>query len=193
MIVFVAFAAAAVSTSSDASSVQSLHVTGACIVDQMPRTARALLAMDFRSPEYAEKMKALGTNSGRCLPRRTKFSASGILFAGSIAEAFLKRDLTSKKLASHIADYQILPIVEVRSPLEEMALCTVLRDPQGTAALFQALPATPGESAAITSLAPVLGECMAKGTKAELNKPAIRSLLALAAYRIVTAPKVAPR
>ena len=37
--------------------------------------------------------------------------------------------------------------------------------PQGQAALFETLPATPGESAAISSLAPALGECVATGTK----------------------------
>jgi hypothetical protein len=185
--------AAAASGASDAGSIRTLHDLGECVVSQTPRAARDVLALDYRAANYQQRLKSVGERSGRCMARASRLESSGILFAGSIAEAFLKRDWTSKRLASQISDDQTLPIVEVRSPLEEMALCTVRRAPRDTVALFRTLPATPGESATVTSLAPVLGECMAKGTKAELNKPAIRSLLALAAYRIVTAPKVAAR
>jgi len=189
VIVYLAFAAVAVSSTSDLSSVQSLHVTGACIVDQMPRTARSVLAMDYRSPEYAEKLKALGTNSGRCLPRRTKFSASGVLFAGSLAEAFLKLDVRRKDLATRIAyDPAREPIV-ARGAIEEGALCTAFKAPKATADLLQTQPATSGEDEAVRLLSPVIGECLQKDVKIEMNKPAIRSLLALAAYRIVTTPK----
>ena len=186
-------AASAASTRSDARSLQALHDLGACVVDETPRAARDVLAMDYRSHDYAQKLKAMGERSGRCMARASKLQSSGVLFAGSIAEALLKRDLAPKKLANHIAYDRAQPVLEARGPLEEMALCTALRAPKDTAALFQTLPATPGESAAISSLAPALGECVATGTKAELNKPAIRSLLALAAYRIVTNPKTAAR
>jgi hypothetical protein len=37
----------------------------------------------------------------------------------------------------------------------------------------------------------VLGECLKKDAKMTLNKPALRSLLALAAWRIVNTPKTA--
>ena len=192
MIELLALAAAATAApASDARSLQALHDLGVCVVDQTPRTAREVLAMDYRSPDYAQKLRAMGEGSGRCLARASRLQSNGMLFAGSVAEAFLNRDLAPKKLASHIAYDQARPPIEARGPLEEMALCTAFRAPNDTAALFRTLPATPGENAAITSLAPTLGECVAKGTKAELNKPAIRSLLALAAYRIVTAPKKA--
>jgi hypothetical protein len=70
-----------------------------------------------------------------------------------------------------------------------MALCTALQAPKETVALLATQPATHEEMEAMTPLGPVLGSCLKKGATVELNKPAIRALLALAAYRIASMPK----
>ena len=76
-----------------------------------------------------------------------------------------------------------------RSPTETMALCTALQAPQATARLLETEPTSKEESAAVGSIAPVLTECLKKDTQLTVNKPALRALLALAAWRIVTTPK----
>ena len=69
MIGILAFAAAAAAAppASDARSLQALRDLGVCVVDQTPRTAREVLAMDYRLPDYAQRLKAMGEGSGRCL------------------------------------------------------------------------------------------------------------------------------
>jgi hypothetical protein len=189
MIGFVAFAAAAAVSGSDAYSVQSLHDLGACIVDQAPWLARDVLALDYRSPEYAAKLKEIGAKPWRCPGRRGDFRSAGVLFAGSLAEAMINFEVKPRNLPARIAyDPSRQPIV-ARSPGEEMTLCTAFHAPEQTAALFRTQPATPQESKAEEALGPVMSQCLRKDLKVEMNRPAIRSMLALAAYRIVTTPK----
>ena len=156
MIWLLAFAAA--SAPSDEFSLRSLQEMGECIVEQTPWNAREVLAMDYRSPEYAEKLKGIGKGvAGRCMRHASKFSSSGVLFAGSLAEALLKDEVKRKDLPQRIAYDPARPLIEARSPGEEMALCTALKAPQETAGLLQTQPATPQESQAIQLLGPVLG------------------------------------
>ena len=72
--------------------------------------------------------------------------------------------------------------------LYEVGECIATRSPQ-TAHLLQTAPASREEADAEDVLAPLLSDCLKKGAKLELNRPGMRSLLALAAYRIVTSPK----
>ena len=186
-------AASAASSRSDARSLQALHDLGACVVDETPRAARDVLAMDYRSPDYAQKLKAMGERSGRCMARASNVAIQRRVVCRIHCRSSPQAGPGAKETREpHRLRSGSTAVLEARGPLEEVhALCTALRAPKDTAALFQTLPATPGESAAISSLAPALGECVATGTKAELNKPAIRSLLALAAYGIATNRKTA--
>jgi hypothetical protein len=190
MIALVVFAAV-VSGTNDPRSLRSLQDMGTCIVDQTPWVAREVLALDYRSPEYAERIKALGARSTRCMGRSSEFRSAGVLFAGSLAEALLKFEVKRKDLPARIAFDPARRPIEARSPGEEMALCTALHAPEQTAALFRTRPGTPEETQAEEALAPTMGQCLQKDLKVEMNRPAIRSMLALAAYRIATTPKKA--
>ena len=192
MIALVAFAAA-VSGTNDARSLQSLQDMGTCIVDQTPWAAREVLALDYRSPEYAEKMKTLGAQSGRCMAQPGVMRSGGVLFAGALAEALLKFEVKPRELPARIAFDPARPPITARSLGEEMTLCTAFRAPEQTAALLRTRPATEQETRAEEALAPVMAQCLRKDLKAEMNRPAIRSMLALAAYRIVTTPKQAAK
>ena len=181
---------AAAPAANDAFSLQSLQKMGSCIVEVSPWSARQVLAMDYRTPEYADKLKGIGSGvAGRCMRYSSKFTSSGVLFAGSLAEALLKDQVKRKDLPQRIAYDPTRPAIEARSPGEEMALCAALHAPEATADLLQTEPASAEESQAVSLLAPVLGECLQKDTKVEMNRPAIRAMLALAAWRIATAPK----
>ncbi len=188
MIVFAALALAAAPAATDPLSIQSLHVVGECVASTSPATAREVLEVDFRSREYSRRLRDLGRASGRCMPQGLQARSSGLLFAGAIAEALLKAEVNGAALPARLAYDPARALIEARSATDEMALCTVMRAPGPTAALLQTEPATREEADAETVLQPVLNDCLKKGENVELNRPAMRSLLALAAYRIATTP-----
>jgi len=188
MIAFLAIAIAAAPMNS-AFSVQSLHRLGECIAHREPKTAREVLAMDFRSNEYKQKLKAIGTASSSCIPTNSNLQSAGLLFAGAVAEGLLKTEVKKDELPNRLAYDPARDLIEARSPTEEMALCTAFKAPEATAALLQTDPATAKEAEAEDSLASTLRDCLKKDAKIELNRPALRSMLALAAYRIITTPK----
>jgi len=187
--IFLLALAAVAAPAPDPASIQSLYEVGQCIATRSPQTAREVLAMDFRSSEYQRMLKAIGRGSAPCLAPGTDLRSSGILFAGSIAEGLLKTEFKPADLAADFAFDPARAPIEARNASEEMALCMVMRAPAQTAHLLQTAPASREEADAEDLLAPLLSDCLKKGAKLELNRPAMRSLLALAAYRIVTAPK----
>jgi hypothetical protein len=65
----------------------------------------------------------------------------------------------------------------------------VLQAPKETAKIFDTDPATSDEVEAMTPIGGVLGECLKKDMKLTVDKPGLRALLALAAWRIVNTPE----
>jgi hypothetical protein len=172
----------------DRFALQAMQNFGTCVVEQTPRGARDLLAQDYRTPQYSEKLKALAKGHGRCLPNgRLKFG--GILFAGSLAEALLRSDGGPSGLPRQLAFDPAREAIVARSDGEAMALCTVLKAPDEAARLISTKAATDEEKQAMKAIAPMLGDCLAKGAKFEMTKPAMRALVALAAWRIVNTPR----
>ena len=172
-------------------AIQALHNFGACIVDRSPKGARELLAMDFRSPEYQKRLHAYATGHDYCIPFNGRLASSELLLSGALAEALLKIEARPAELPQDLAFSPAREPIPARSETEAMALCTVLNAPQATAHIFDTEPATSEEVAAMKPIGGVLGECLKKDAKMTLNKPALRSLLALAAWRIVNTPKTA--
>jgi hypothetical protein len=66
-----------------------------------------------------------------------------------------------------------------------------MKAPEATAKLFATEPATPEETKAMQPLGEVLTDCLQKGMQLQMNKPALRAVLALAAWRIVTTSRKA--
>jgi len=169
----------------DRFALQAMQNFGRCVVEQTPRGAREVLAQDYRTSDYSAALKALAKGHARCLPNgRLKFG--GVLFAGSLAEALLRSDVGASRLPQQLAFDPVREPIAARSDGETMALCTVLKAPDATARLLTTAAASDPETGAMEAIAPVLGECLAKGAKVEMTKPAMRALLALAAWRIVT-------
>jgi hypothetical protein len=185
--------AALLTSEPDTVAIQAVHNFGACVAEQTPRGAREVLALDFRSDEYQKKFRAMLKGHDRCIPFDARLGTARLLFAGAMAEALLKFDVKSVELPQRLAYDPTREMIEARSPLEEMALCTVMQAPQATAKLFATEPATSEETGAMQPLGGVMTECLKKDMKAEINKPALRSLLALAAGRIASTPKVGER
>jgi hypothetical protein len=174
----------------DRFALQAMQNFGGCVVEQTPRGAREVLAMDFRTPEYVAALKRLAKGHNRCIPNgRLKFG--GVLFAGSLAEALLRAEVEAAELPRQFAFDPAREAIASRADGEAMALCTVLKAPEATAQLMTTQAASDDEKQAMKTIAPALGECLASGKKFEMTKPAMRALIALAAWRIVTTPRQA--
>ena len=186
---FIAFAAAKAASINGQQptdlAVEAMHNFGACVVAQTPAGAREVLAMDYRSKAYAEKLRAIAKGHGRCAPGHD-LRFGRVLFAGAMAEALLKSDVKPNAMIHLLAYDQSRPAIESRSPSETMALCTVLKAPDASARLFATDPATPEEAKAVQDLGPTLTECLRKDRRMTLNRPGLRAILALAAWRIAT-------
>ena len=188
---FLALAALPMSNEPETVAIQAVHNFGACVVERTPTGAREVLAMDFRSEQYQKKIRAMMKGHSQCIPFDARLGTGGLLFAGALAEALVKFDVKPQDLPQRIGFDPSRPAIPARSPTEAMALCTVMNAPQATAKLFDTEPSTPQEIQAMQPLGGVLGECLKKDMKVELNKPALRAMLALAAWRIASTPTAA--
>jgi hypothetical protein len=170
-------------TRADDLSVEALRNFGACVVQMTPAGAEEVLAMDFRTDEYREKLRRLAKGHDRCTRPRTELKFNGVLFAGAMAEALLEEP--GRRVLSRLPDELTAPLA-ARSPLEAMALCGVITRPAAAARLLESELASKDEDQAIEALTPTLNACLIGADKAELNRPALRSIVALAAWRITS-------
>lgn len=179
----------------DPFEVQAIHNFGACIADTTPEGARRVLALDFRTSQYKKSLRTLvyGHDDSRCLLGGWRYKFAPSLLAGAMAEALLKSDIKKEELPKRLAYDPARAPIQARNALEKMALCTVMQAPEATMSLFDTEPATGGEQAAMKPVGDALSNCLQKGTQVTLNGPGVRSLLALAAWRVATTPeKAAP-
>jgi hypothetical protein len=175
---------------SDPLEVQAAHNYGACIVSYTPQGAKQVLSMDFRTPEYARKLHELAKGHvDRCALGGWRYKFSPSLISGGMAEALLKSNGHQSELPKKLAYDPARQAIDARGPLEEMALCAVMKDPQETLRIFATQPATAAEAEAMKPMTEVLTRCLKKDTQVELNKAGIRALLALAAWRVVNTPE----
>jgi hypothetical protein len=191
LVICVALAAApAHASATDDLAVEALHNFGKCVVQVTPKGAKEVLAMDFRTEDYQERLRRLARGHGRCTRPRTELRFNGVLLAGAMAEELLESGRSFARLSELIAAKPAQLIV-ARTETEMMALCTVRTAPANVAELLKQPIATDEEQAAVKALTPSLTACLAKGQKLEANRPAIRSLLALAAWRIASSSQQA--
>jgi hypothetical protein len=160
-------------------------------VGTTPEGARRVLALDFRTSEYKKDLRSLafGHDDSRCLNGGWRYKFAPSLLAGAMAEALLKSDIKKEELPKRLAYDPARAPIQARNELEKMALCTVMQAPVATVRLFDTQPATGAEQAAMKPVSDALSDCLQKGTQVTLNGPGVRSLLALAAWRVVTAPE----
>jgi hypothetical protein len=189
---FILAAVGADSAQSDDLAVRAMHNFGECIVRQSPSGAvEQLLEMDYRTDEYRKKLRKMAKGHDRCIAGGWKIGSSQLLVAGAMAEALLEAQVKPGDLPQRLAVDPARRAIEARSPIEAMALCTALKAPQPTSRLMSTEPATREETEAMKEIGPVLTNCLTKDVKVELNKPALRAVLALAAWRIASAEPTA--
>jgi hypothetical protein len=157
-----------------------------CIVGQNGNQVRRLLSLDYRTDSYRRSLGNLATATRPCRPFSGVLRMASMLLAGGFAEALLPRALAGQTLASKVAFDPSEPALNARDDGEYLGLCAVRSMPERVAVLLATAPASEEEKSAIDAIRPGLAPCVREGAAAILNRPGLRALLALAAYRIVT-------
>jgi hypothetical protein len=172
-------AAPVTGTKPDALAVEAMHNFGACVVKMTPPGAREVLEMDYRTDAYNKKLRRLAKGHDRCTRPGTELRFNGVLFAGAMAEALIEDQRIDLAGAS-----KLVQKIAARTPLESAALCTVLASPEAVGALLATEVASEKEVQATSALSPTLSACLSDNERAELSRSALRSVLALAAWRV---------
>lgn len=164
-----------------AEAVIVLHQFATCIASRRADASRELLGTDFGTDEYSEKIRKLALTSGCLSDGRLKFA--GVLLAGGIAERLYKMDYGTRDIASVIpSDWTTAPIA-ARSEMEEVALCVVQKDSRGVRAVLETDATSSGEKESFGALGQAITGCVKAGSTIRLNRPMLRSILALGLYR----------
>jgi hypothetical protein len=166
----------------DRLAILAIQKFGRCAVQRSPTGAAKLLSMDFRTEEYGTAMRRFFKGHSYCIPG-TEMASHGLLVAGALAESLLETSHRGDALQQRLATPPAVPL-KARSETELMALCAVNKAPERVAALLKQPVASDEEVEALKILEPALTACLAKGQALRVNRPGLRSLLALAAWRI---------
>jgi hypothetical protein len=167
-----------------AEAARTLHNFARCVVTRAPGRSRELLAMDFTTEAYQERLRSFAGRYGHCLPPGHRLAFSRLPFAGDIAEQLLRLDSAGVDLATQVAYDPARPPLTARSEQEAMSLCAVRAAPQKVAALLSTEVFSAEEAAALRGITPEVQSCLAAGLNLSLNRIALRSMLALAAWRL---------
>jgi len=164
-------------------AVQVMHFYAACVIEHTPQGAKELLALDSRSPEYRTKMMRLAQGHPMCVgDNRLKFN--GVLLQGALAERLLQLYDAPPRFAPSVAFNASARPIEAQDDMEVTAACIVRADPDKVWALFASDPTSDAEGAALQALSPTLMSCVREGQKVAINRPGLRALLAVSAYRL---------
>ena len=163
-----------------------LHDFSRCVVEANPSQATRILKLDYRTDSYRRSLRNLARSPRHCAPLGGRLRMAGVLLAGAFAEAMLPRALAGRTLAAGVANDPARAPIGARDDGEYLGLCAVRSMPEQTAALLATAPASEDEKRAVAAITPGLSPCVRAGGAAKVNRPALRALLALAAYRIAT-------
>ncbi|WP_448502071.1 hypothetical protein [Sphingomonas sp.] len=169
--------------STDLRALEVMRDFAACVVKRNPDEANNVLQMDFRSEEYPLALRKLALKEKRCLTQdRANLQFGGLLFAGGMAEAVLLNETGDAPFHERLLPVERRPAP--RGANEALVFCVVDAAPQQVTDVLRSVPGDEAESTAIAALLPALSSCMNEDEQASLNSRGMRSLLALAAYRL---------
>ncbi len=178
---------ATIGMKSDPKAVRQMQIVGQCIAKQHSKTARKVLALDYRSKPYVEALRQLALLGGICARDdlgRANLSSGGLLFAGSVAEGLMTQDGVLGNFGARTGYRPEIATIEARDGGEYLAFCVVRTNPEATVTMLRAAPATVEEYHALKALGPTLGACVPANSKSQFTREALRALLALGAYRL---------
>jgi hypothetical protein len=189
LVVAAAAPATPVGSKSSVEAMQGLQAYGRCVVAEQPAKVRALLALDFKDPNYGNGMQRLMDRRPACpgvaLPKGDLATGS-LAVGGALAEGLLRRDGALLDLGARTAYRPELPNIEARNGGEVMALCTVRENPAAAARLLETEAGSKGELEALAGVGPTVSGCIPAKTEAKFTRESLRALIALGAYRLAT-------
>lgn len=179
-----AHAEPAVASKSDARGIQALQNVGHCVAHERGAMSAEFVTIDYRSDRYRALSKKLGEVAAHCNDFRRGLRASGLIFAGAIAEGLLIEQGLLEDLATHTRyDPEAAPL-EANSAEEVMAYCVVRKAPAEVSALLNTEMTSDEELAQLKAMAGVLPTCVPQGQSPQFTREALRALIALSAYRL---------
>jgi hypothetical protein len=166
--------------------IRMLHRHSRCVVDAAPNQAARVLSLDYRTDFYRRSLGNLVAASSRCAQFNGRLRMARVLVAGAFAEALLPRALAGRSLAAAVAHDPARAPIEARDDGEYLGLCAVRSMSEQVTALLATAAGSEEEKRAVAAITPGLSRCVRTGASAKLNRLALRALVALAAYRIVS-------
>ncbi len=165
---------------------KGLQKLTACLAEARPRWARNTLSRPYLSEAQAyDASQALRGRDGCAMDREgveVTFRTSGMV--GSLAEHYLREEIDRADAARVAEKLSTLPPLNVT---EDFALCVASRDPASARALALSEPGSAAEDEAARKVAANLESCTQDNEKLTVDLQSLRSLVATALYRGVTA------
>lgn len=172
----------------DPLAAQAMYNFAGCVAKTSRPGATKLLAKDYRSKDYRDQIHAIAKGHDRCAPN-SKLAFSGLVFAGNLAEHLLSDKFTDAALSADLGRDRTATPIASRGTLETISMCIVMSAPQQSVALFRTEVMSDAERDAMKALAPQLSACIKQGSELRTNRPGLRALMALAAYRVAVTSK----
>jgi hypothetical protein len=172
----------------DNASILVLNQFARCFADQRRKATISLLALPYMSEEQSKAIKSLISGAQECMVDGFELRFKPPAVVGGLAEQMIvdlykNADVTDFAGMTDEALEQLS--VKPRNYAEDFAQCVVRRDPQKVALLIQTKVASDAEAAAVQQLVSHLGPCLVSGQTISLNKPSVRSILAVGLYRML--------
>jgi hypothetical protein len=157
-----------------------------CVAGRQRTQARALILADYTTEAYRDTLRRMAASQHGCLPNGSgRLRFGGVLFAGDLAEILLGEAAPRGTLAARAALNPAAAPLQARDQGEVMSICLVRAIPAETEALLGTEQGSAEEHAALRVIGPHIGDCLAAGAQLRINRPGLRAMLALSAYRLV--------
>jgi hypothetical protein len=163
-------------------ALQALRNYAVCAVKRTPDGAAKLLNLDANGAPYRAELTRFAKGHSYCM-NSGRFQFGGLPFQGALAEALIAQRYAASRLASAVAAAPAE--LKGRTEPEAIGMCLVRRLPDVANALLASQPASDQEHAALNQTVEVLPGCVVSGMTIKMNRPAVRAMMALGAYRLL--------
>ena len=160
-----------------------------CVVSRSPKESARVLSMNFTTSRYRTALKMLSKAAERTCARATigdgSLRGGDLVFAGAVAEALLESSSqpVNVRLARLSAELKAVPF----APTDAVAACVARSDPNGTGKLFETAVGSSAEVEAAKALSLAVGRCAQQLTPMSMSPFGLRSILATASFRLLSA------
>lgn len=184
------FAAAAEdeSEAADALALEALRNYATCAVERTPAGAEKMLSYEPSSPQFRASRRRFAAGHSECAKRGDRLQFGGMIFAGDVAEALIAK----KYPATALAQAASKPSPQPLTLIEAVGMCVARAKPAEVLAIFATIPASDAEVAALKPTGDILPGCIPAGQTIKLNRPAVRAIYALGAYRLLAGNPALP-